>query len=274
MLSQDNGSLSIPLGAICPFCPRSPEPSRIYNLREITSLTQVLSVANRKRQELEQLRGRRGTEFMEGMSTTSLNDPIGMFMGAAPGPVGLGINRVPPYLASPRSPGQTPLTPETFISNIPDIPEVVPPDRQLYSTPIRNNPAPSVGENSGWRGFRSMIRIGRRSDTTSTTSGPPPSGSSSLGHIDFQRLQQEATREPNVTLSADCQHLIAWNNKNLALYDVSGRQEIQEVVLLPSPVKDPAMVLASRSRCAIVRRDSSNDEASIQPSERAKVRIF
>ncbi|KAI9770164.1 MAG: hypothetical protein M1839_003266 [Geoglossum umbratile] len=267
----DNGSLSIPLGAICPFCPRSPEPSRIYNLREITPLTQVLSVANRKRQELVQLRGRRGAEFIEDMATTSLNDPIGMFTGAAPGPVGLGINRVPLYLASPRSPLQTTFSPE---NRIPDIPEVVPFDGQFYSTPVRINPTPSVGENSGWRGLRSMIRMGRRSDTTSTTSGPPPSGGSSLGHIDFTHLQQEATGEPYVTLSADCQHLIAWNNKNLALYDVSGRQEIQEVILIPSPVKDPAMVLASRSYCAIVRRDSSNDEASIQSSERAKISFY
>ncbi|KAI9773678.1 MAG: hypothetical protein M1840_006952 [Geoglossum simile] len=237
----NDGSLTIPSGAICPFCPNSPHPKLIHNLREISPLNQVLGVAIQKRQNLEQLRRSRETRFMQGMAS-----PITIFRSSVPE---VGLHPVPR---------------QHHNSYIPDIPEVVEPlGEQRNTTTVSIDDLPKPVGASGWKRFKNTIRIGKKSDTASTVSGSLMNGNSSMGHIDLLHLQNKASGDVNVTLSFDCERLVTWNNTNLALHDVSGREAIRLLMLGVSPVKDPDIILASRSYCAIVRRGPSHDEASI-----------
>jgi hypothetical protein len=196
---------------------------------------------------------------MQGIATTS---PIALFKGSVPTPVGL-------HPAPRQSPSQESIP--TFggpISDIPDIPEVIESPSGHQYTRIDNLPKPN--DRSNWKNLRNKIRIGRRSDTASIASMSLANDSSSIGHIDLRHLQQDASGEIKVTLSVDCERLIIWNNTKLALYDVSDREAIRELMPEVSPANNPDIVLASKGHYAIVRRGPSYDEASI-PSKRNKI---
>ncbi|KAH0565447.1 hypothetical protein GP486_001164 [Trichoglossum hirsutum] len=244
--SSENGSLYFPEGTVCPFCPDDAE--NFYCLREISPLSQILDVINQKCFDLDNLRRHRQRSFMQGA-------PPGVTRGP------LTAIRTDPdviarqqYPASPTSPGN--ISTLSLDPHIPDYATSALPEL----TTAEEGPVSPVIKSSRWGVLK---RMGVKKNPTEAPSDPP-----TRNPLHYSLRGGEV----NVSLSTDSRHLILWTNKVLGLY-FSEKCDMQQLAIMPSPMKNPDMILVSKSYYVIVQKGRNNDEVGLGMSNTIRKRI-
>ncbi|KAH0536833.1 hypothetical protein FGG08_006331 [Glutinoglossum americanum] len=217
----------------------------------------VLGLANRKWQELDELRRSRETSFMLGVSAGGAGVPWAPIGGHAPEETFLSKGSQPTYSPSSRGHNR-----ESTLSSGPPVseyraPEYRAPDQFPEHAGSEVGSQLTTSASLHWGGFKKIIRVGKK---------PPGTFSDTPLRTPLHRLFQGGA-EVNVTLSANCERLITWTNKSLGLYEISEQGETRELMVTPLSEKDqPHMILASVTYCVIVHKGPNSDEASSQLS--------